>query len=173
MDASQEKEGKESKKKKETWVESSEFKELTKKHKKQIEELNGQIKQHIASIKKLEGDLDFKNKEIKHYKELAADLAEKIHVTENAEQEYCKIITVRKFEIEKKEEEIGNLQKKILEKQKEIDSLAKEVLSMKDAQLDFEAQVDSTSNKEKSLKDELVLIKEQVKGKDQAISALG
>lgn len=44
---------------------------------------------------------------------------------------------------------------------------------MKDFQLDYEANVDSKTTNENKFKEEIIQLKEQIKGKDQAISALG
>lgn len=44
---------------------------------------------------------------------------------------------------------------------------------MKDAHMDYEASVDKVNDKEKYFKEEMFTLSEQIKGKDQAIQALG
>lgn len=65
--------------------------------------------------------MEFKEKELVHYKGLSSELSEKIALTEGAEKDYKMAMHVKALEVEAKEREIESQKALIEEKHKQIE----------------------------------------------------
>ena len=130
------------------------------------------IAEMLMVSQKLERDLLYKDEEIKSIKNIARDLAEQLEPVKRREEDYRAIITEKDQIIinEKNDKE-----KVLAEMQQIKDTLSQENKQnniLTDMKLEWEATVDRKDTQIHSFKEELVKLKDEIKGKDEAIKAL-
>ena len=130
------------------------------------------IAEMLMVSQKLERDLLYKDEEIKSIKNIARDLAEQLEPVKQREEDYRAIITEKDQIIfnEKNDKE-----KVLAEMQQIKDTLSQENKQnniLTDMKLEWEATVDRKDTQIHSFKEEIVKLKDEIKGKDEAIKAL-
>eukprot|EP00347_Sterkiella_histriomuscorum_P023031 403336221 len=152
------------------------------------------IQEMMMNMQKLERDLSYKEEELKNIKNIARDTAAELEPMKKMEMEYKQILEARDATIDEKVLEIRDLKQQIITQQqeaedklhrvvKDMEAANKKVLreiemtnqhtnQLTDLRLDFEAKIEKKDKELFELMEILQKLKDDIKGKDQAIRAL-
>lgn len=130
------------------------------------------IAEMLMTIQKQERDILYKDEEIKSVKNIARDLAEQLEPVKKREEEFRAVILDREQAIQKEKIEKEKLMTEMQELKNTLSQENKQNNILTDMKLEWEAVVDRKETQIHSFKEEVVKLRDEIKGKDEAIKAL-
>ena len=130
------------------------------------------IAEMLMTIQKQERDILYKDEEIKAIKNIARDLAEQLEPVKKREEEYKAVIIDREKAIQQEKIDKEKLLEEIKELNKTLTHESKQNNILTDMKLEWESVVDKKDTQIHQFKEEVVKLRDEVRGKDEAIKAL-
>ena len=130
------------------------------------------IAEMLMTIQKQERDILYKDEEIKAVKNIARDLAEELEPVKKREQEFREVIIDRQKAIHQEKIDKEKLMEQIKELNITLSQESKQNNILTDMKLEWEAVVDRKDTQIHQFKEEVVKLRDEVRGKDEAIKAL-
>lgn len=130
------------------------------------------IAEMLMTIQKQERDILYKDEEIKAIKNIARDLAEQLEPVKKREEEYKAVIIDREKAIQQEKIDKEKLMEEIKELNKTLTHESKQNNILTDMKLEWESVVDKKDTQIHQFKEEVVKLRDEVRGKDEAIKAL-
>ena len=130
------------------------------------------IAEMLMTMQKQERDILYKDEEIKSIKNIARDLAEQLEPVKKREEEFRAVILDREQAIQREKIDKEKLAAEIEEVKKTLTQENKQNNILTDMKLEWEAVVDRKDTQIHQFKEEVVKLRDEIKGKDEAIKAL-
>lgn len=126
----------------------------------------------LMTIQKQERDILYKDEEIKAIKNIARDLAEQLEPVKKREEEFKAVIMDREKAIQQEKIDKEKLLEEMKELNKTLTQESKQNNLLTDMKLEWESVVDRKDTQIHQFKEEVVKLRDEVRGKDEAIKAL-